>query len=404
MPAQIARARRNVIVLFAAQAILGAQMSMIFIVGGLAGKMLAPHPCIVTLPLSMIILGTALSARPLARFMQNHGRQAGFLVAVGSGTIGAVISASAIWIGSFWLFMAGSLLTGIYQAGQGFYRFAATDTAPEDFAPRAISWVMVGGLIAAILGPSLVRYTDGMTAVPFLATYVAIFLLNLTGPVLFAFLDIPKPEAQPQTTGATRSIGDLLRSPRILVAMICGTVSYALMNLMMTSTSLAVVGCGFEQKDAANIISLHALAMFAPSFFTGSLITRFGAERIVAVGLAILTVAGAIALAGVNLANFYVALMLLGLGWNFGYIGATAMLTGTYSAAERGRVQGINDAVVFSGVFLASLSSGGLMNCAGGSTQQGWNAVTLTMLPFLLLAAAALIWLTRVQRRAPKAG
>lgn len=404
MPAQIARARRNVIVLFAAQAILGAQMSMIFIVGGLAGKMLAPHPCIVTLPLSMIILGTALSARPLARFMQNHGRQAGFLVAVGSGTIGAIISASAIWIGSFWLFMAGSLLTGIYQAGQGFYRFAATDTAPEDFAPRAISWVMVGGLIAAILGPSLVRYTDGMTAVPFLATYVAIFLLNLTGPVLFAFLDIPKPEAQPQTTGATRSIGDLLRSPRILVAMICGTVSYALMNLMMTSTSLAVVGCGFEQKDAANIISLHALAMFAPSFFTGSLITRFGAERIVAVGLAILTVAGAIALAGVNLANFYVALMLLGLGWNFGYIGATAMLTGTYSAAERGRVQGINDAVVFSGVFLASLSSGGLMNCAGGSTQQGWNAVTLTMLPFLLLAAAALIWLTRVQRRAPKAG
>lgn len=404
MPAQIARARRNVIVLFAAQAILGAQMSMIFIVGGLAGKMLAPHPCIVTLPLSMIILGTALSARPLARFMQNHGRQAGFLVAVGSGTIGAIISASAIWIGSFWLFMAGSLLTGIYQAGQGFYRFAATDTAPEDFAPRAISWVMVGGLIAAILGPSLVRYTDGMTAVPFLATYVAIFLLNLTGPVLFAFLDIPKPEAQPQTAGATRSIGDLLRSPRILVAMICGTVSYALMNLMMTSTSLAVVGCGFEQKDAANIISLHALAMFAPSFFTGSLITRFGAERIVAVGLAILTVAGAIALAGVNLANFYVALMLLGLGWNFGYIGATAMLTGTYSAAERGRVQGINDAVVFSGVFLASLSSGGLMNCAGGSTQQGWNAVTLTMLPFLLLAAAALIWLTRVQRRAPKAG
>lgn len=399
MPAQIARARRNVIVLFAAQAILGAQMSMIFIVGGLAGKMLSPHPCIVTLPLSMIILGTALSARPLARFMQNHGRQAGFLVAVGSGTIGAIISASAIWIGSFWLFMAGSLLTGVYQAGQGFYRFAATDTAPEDFAPRAISWVMVGGLIAAILGPSLVRYTDGMTAVPFLATYVAIFLLNLTGPVLFAFLDIPKPDVQPLTTGATRSIGDLLRSPRILVAMICGTVSYALMNLMMTSTSLAVVGCGFQQKDAANIISLHALAMFAPSFFTGSLITRFGAERIVAIGLAILTVAGAIALAGVNLANFYVALMLLGLGWNFGYIGATAMLTGTYSTAERGRVQGINDAVVFSGVFLASLSSGGLMNCAGGTAQQGWSAITLTMLPFLLLAAAALIWLTRTQRR-----
>lgn len=404
MTAQMSRARRNVIVLFAAQAILGAQMPMIFVVGALAGKILSPNPCMVTLPLSMIILGTALSARPLARFMQNHGRRAGFLLAVAAGSIGAMISAAAIWIGSFWLFMAGSLLTGVYMSAQGFYRFAATDTAPQDFAPKAISWVMVGGLFAAVIGPALVRYTDGMTAVPFLATYLAILALNLTGPFLFAFLDIPKPKPSDADADTGRSIGQLLAVPRIRVAMICGTVSYALMNLMMTSTSLAVTGCGFDQKDAANIISLHALSMFAPSFFTGTLITRYGAQRIVAIGMAILTLSGLIALAGVELANFYIALMLLGLGWNFGYIGATAMLTASFTPAERGRVQGINDAVVFGGVFLASLSSGALMNCAGGTAQQGWNAVTLTMLPFLLLAAASLIWLVRQERRQPALG
>lgn len=404
MTAQMSRARRNVIVLFAAQAILGAQMPMIFVVGALAGKILSPNPCMVTLPLSMIILGTALSARPLARFMQNHGRRAGFLLAVAAGSIGAMISAAAIWIGSFWLLMAGSLLTGVYMSAQGFYRFAATDTAPQDFAPKAISWVMVGGLFAAVIGPALVRYTDGMTAVPFLATYLAILALNLTGPFLFAFLDIPKPKPSDADADTGRSIGQLLAVPRIRVAMICGTVSYALMNLMMTSTSLAVTGCGFDQKDAANIISLHALSMFAPSFFTGTLITRYGSQRIVAIGMAILTLSGLIALAGVELANFYIALMLLGLGWNFGYIGATAMLTASFTPAERGRVQGINDAVVFGGVFLASLSSGALMNCAGGTAQQGWNAVTLTMLPFLLLAAASLIWLVRQERRQPALG
>lgn len=404
MTAQMSRARRNVIVLFAAQAILGAQMPMIFVVGALAGKILSPNPCMVTLPLSMIILGTALSARPLARFMQHHGRRAGFLLAVAAGSIGAMISAAAIWIGSFWLFMAGSLLTGVYMSAQGFYRFAATDTAPQDFAPKAISWVMVGGLFAAVIGPALVRYTDGMTAVPFLATYLAILALNLTGPFLFAFLDIPKPKPSDADADTGRSIGQLLAVPRIRVAMICGTVSYALMNLMMTSTSLAVTGCGFDQKDAANIISLHALSMFAPSFFTGTLITRYGSQRIVAIGMAILTLSGLIALAGVELANFYIALMLLGLGWNFGYIGATAMLTASFTPAERGRVQGINDAVVFGGVFLASLSSGALMNCAGGTAQQGWNAVTLTMLPFLLLAAASLIWLVRQERRQPALG
>ncbi|GGF59780.1 MFS transporter [Paracoccus acridae] len=400
MPADLAQARRNVIVLVAAQAILGAQMSVIFIVGGLAGQILAPNPCIATLPLSMIVLGSALTARPLARFMQHRGRQAGFLLAVLAGALGAAFAAWGLWSGSFLLFMAGSLLTGIYMSAQGFYRFAATDLAPEDYAPRAISWVMAGGLASAIIGPAVVRATDGLTAVPFLATYLAVIGLNALGPFLFAFLHSPPPAPLHEDRRPGRPVAELLRQPQIAVAMICGMVAYALMNLVMTSTPLAVVGCGFAPTDAANIVSAHVLAMFAPSFFTGHLIARFGPERIVAVGLFLLAMAGAAALSGVELTHFFAALILLGMGWNFGYIGATTMLTRAHSPEERGRVQGLNDAVVFGGVFLASLSSGGLMNCSGGSTVAGWNAVNLAMLPFLVLAGGALIWLMLRPREA----
>ncbi|MBW7056504.1 MFS transporter [Paracoccus bogoriensis] len=389
----LGRARRNVLILVMAQAILGAQMPIMFIVGGLAGAILAPSPCLATLPLSMIILGSTLTAQPLSRLMQARGRPAGFLLATTAGGIGAAVSAAGLWVGSFWLFLAGSLLTGIYMSSQGFYRFAATDTAPEDYAPRAISWVMAGGLVAAIIGPAIVRGTDGLTAVPFLATYMAVIGLNLVGPFLFAFLDMPKPPAPAANAAAPRPMREIVRRPAIGVAMICGMVSYALMNLVMTSTPLAVVGCGFAPSDAANIVSAHVLAMFAPSFVTGHLIARFGAERIVGAGLVILALAGAVALSGVALQQFFLSLVLLGIGWNFGYIGATAMLTRAHAPEERGQVQGMNDFFVFGGVFLASLSSGGLMNCAGGSVQAGWNAVNLAMLPFLVLAGGALIWL-----------
>lgn len=395
MAPDLKAARRNVAVLVAAQAILGAQMPMMFIVGGLAGQILAPNPCIATLPLSMIILGSALAARPLARFMQDRGRRAGFLLAVLAGGTGAALSAGGLWAGSFWLFVGGSLLTGVYMSAQGFYRFAATDLAPPDHAARAISRVMAGGLAAAVVGPVLVRATDGLTAVPFLATYLVVIALNAAGPLIFAFLQERTPGGRADDGNAGRPLPILLRQPRIVVAMICAMVSYALMNLVMTSTPLAVVGCGFAPADAASIVSAHVLAMYAPSFFTGALIARFGADRIVAAGLVLLALAGGAALSGVALGNFFAALVLLGVGWNFGYIGATAMLTRAHAPEEQGRVQGLNDAVVFGGVFLASLSSGGLMNCSGGSVVAGWNLVNLAMLPFLLLAGGALVWLAR---------
>ncbi|RWR47670.1 MFS transporter [Sinirhodobacter ferrireducens] len=390
-----AREKRNVAVLVLAQAFLGAQMSMIFTVGGLAGQSLAPNPCFSTLPLSMIVLGSVLSAQPMSEFMAAKGRRAGFILSTLAGGIGAAIAAYALYIGSFALFMAGSMLTGVYMSAQGFYRFAATDGASPEFQPKAISYVMAGGLAAAIIGPQLVKFTAQAMVVPFMATYLAIIVINLLGPILFAFLDIPAPGRRAKGVAHPgRSRRELLKDPVIAVAMICGMVSYALMNLVMTSTPLAVVGCGFEAGDAANIVSAHVLAMYIPSFFTGHLIARFGKEMIVGIGLVILAASGAVAMSGVEIEKFFLALMLLGLGWNFGFIGSTAMLASAHTADERGHVQGMNDFVVFGGVFLASLSSGSLMNCtSAGDPQAGWQAVNLAMLPFLTLAGAALIWL-----------
>ncbi len=395
------RAKRNVMVLVAAQAVVGAQLPVIFIIGGLAGQMLAPNPCFATLPISLIVLGSMLAATPLSAIMQAYGRRAGFWLACGMGALGAAIGAYALMIGSFYLFLFGSLLTGVYMSANGFYRFAATDTASPEFRPKAISYVMAGGLLSAVFGPQLVSWTAEAMPIPFLATYLGVIGLNIAGAVLLSFLDIPTPPKPVFGADAGRSRADLLKVPVIAVAVICGTVSYALMNLVMTSTPLAVVGCGFGTSDAANIVSAHVLAMYAPSFFTGHLIARFGARVIVGMGLVILACAGAVAMTGVELEQFYIALILLGLGWNFGFIGATTMLTASYAPEERGRIQGMNDMIVFGGVFVASLSSGSLMNCSGGSAETGWQLVNLAMLPFLVLAGAALIWLSLRPSEAP---
>jgi MFS family permease len=243
------------------------------------------------------------------------------------------------------------------------------------------------------VGPQIVKVTTDVTAVAFLGTYLAIVALNVVGAGLFLMLDIPRPPRRKDGEPLGRSRAEMLRDPTILVAMICAMVSYALMNLVMTSTPLAVVGCGFEKADAADVVSAHVLAMFIPSFFTGHLIARFGAPAIMGTGLTILAGAGAVALSGVALEQFYVALILLGLGWNFGFIGATTLLASAHAPEERGRIQGINDLVVFGGVTVASLASGGLMNCSGTSVIAGWQAVNIAMLPFLVLAGGSLIWL-----------
>ena len=396
------RARRNVTVLVLAQAILGAQLPMIFVVGGLVGGQLASSPCLATLPISFIVFGSMTTAPWISPLMQRNGRRFGFFLGAFAGAAGAAMAAYGLYNGSFVTLLAGSYVTGIYMSAQGFYRFAATDTASEAFRPKAISYVMAGGLLSAIVGPQLNKLVQDASAVPFLGTYIAIVALNLIGMLLFVWLDLPKgTRKEPKAASSVkRSRMDLLRNPRILVAMICAMVSYALMNLVMTSTPLAVIGYGFDTNNANDVVSAHVLAMFAPSFFTGHLIARFGVERIMALGLVILAIAGGVAISGVALMNFFAALILLGLGWNFGFIGATTMLAGAHRPEDRGAVQGMNDMIVFGMVTIASLASGGLMNCSGGTSEEGWNAVNLAMVPFLVLAGGSLIWLMRQPKTA----
>lgn len=387
------KARRTVLILVLAQAFLGAQMPMIFTIGGLAGQSLATNACFATLPISLIVVGSMLAATPLSTIMQRYGRRVGFFVGTAGGALGGAIGAYGLYQNSFTIFLVGSFLTGIYMSAQGFYRFAAADTASDDYRPKAISYVMAGGLASAIIGPQLVKVTADSMVIPFMGTYLGVILINVIGSALFLFINIPKPKAPAADAPQGRTRWQLITTPRIAVAVICAMVSYALMNLVMTSTPLAVVGCGFDQNNAADVVTAHVLAMFAPSFFTGHLIARFGVEKIVATGLLILAGAGAVALQGVNLENFFVALILLGVGWNFGFIGATTMLAGAHEPHERGRMQGMNDLIVFGGVTVASLASGGLMNCSGGDAVTGWTSVNLAMAPFLMLAGGALIWL-----------
>ncbi|SMY07986.1 MFS transporter [Flavimaricola marinus] len=390
------RAKRNVLVLVGAQAILGAQVPMQFVVGGLAGGMIGWNACLATLPISMIVFGSMTTAPWLSPLMQRRGRRYGFVLGSLAGGVGAAISALGLYLGLFWLLLLGSYMTGIYMSAQGFFRFAATDTASDSYRPKAISYVMAGGLLSAIFGPQLNKVVMDAFVVPFLGTYLAIIVLNLVGVWLFLLLDLPggtNSEPAPEFAPAPRSRGALLRDPTIRVAIICGMISYALMNLVMTSTPLAVLGCGFTGSNANDIVSAHVVAMYLPSFFTGHLIARFGSKVIIATGLAVLAMAGVVALSGVTLGNFFGALILLGVGWNFGFIGATTMLAGAHAPHERGVVQGMNDMIVFGAVTMASIASGGMLNCAGGSAVEGWNMVNLAMAPFIALALGSLVWL-----------
>jgi MFS family permease len=388
-----ARARRAVPLLLWAQAVLGAQMTVHFILGGLAGSLLAENKALATLPITMIVLGAMLSAPVMAWLMGRWGRRTGFLIGAAAGASGGALAAQALIEGSFALLLAACLITGVYMAGQNFYRFAAADMASRDYRPKAISWVMAGGLIAALFGPELVVwFKDSMSPIPYAGAYRAMVVLNLAGAIPLLFLDIPPPPRGPRGQRHGRPWREILAERRVVVAMLCAMVSFSLMNLVMTSTPLAMVHHGFGTDAAAGVVRVHVLAMYAPSFITGPLIARYRSPRIIALGLALLATGALVALSGVEVFNFNLALALIGVGWNFGFIGATTMLAGAHRPEERPRVQGLNDFLVMGMVTLASASSGALM------ALQGWQAVNLAMIPLLVLASMALIWLTLSER------
>ncbi len=388
------RAKRNVAVLFFTQAILGAQLSVNIILGGLSGALLADNRALATLPISIMVLTSMFSTLPISHFMGRFGRRAGFLVGAAAGATGGLLSARALLADSFELLLLGAAFTGVYQSTQGYFRFAAADTASAEFKPKAISWVLAGGLLSALIGPEIVRTMGGFFApVPYAGAYATIVVVNIVGAFWLIFLDIPKPPRRVKGAPSGRPLAEILRQPRTVVAIVCAMIAYAIMALVMTSTPLAMTGHGFTSDHAADVVRWHVLAMFAPSFITGSLIARFGHVRIIALGLAALGICSAIALTGTDLHQFYLALVALGIGWNFGFIGGTSLLTTTHTLEEQAKVQGLNDFLVLGLVTVASFGSGALLSLFG------WNTIQIAMTPALFVAGGALIWLVVVERR-----
>ena len=377
------RARANVWRLAAGSALAGANASVIFATGAITGVQLAPSPGLATLPVSMFVVGMAAGTLPAGWIARTHGRRAAFIAGTIFGCLCGVLGAIAIWQAAFALFCLATFCGGIYAAVAQSYRFAATDGASPAFRPRAISWVMAGGVFAGFLGPNLVSLT--MNAWPpylFAASFAAQAVVALVAMAVVGSVDAPKPTAL-DTDGA-RPLAEIARQPKFVIAVLCGVVAYGLMNLVMTSAPLAMKICGFGPADSNFVIQWHVVAMYLPSFFTGGLIVRFGAMRIVALGLAIIAGAAIAGLLGISLAHFTGGLVLLGLGWNFGFIGASALVVETHRPSERNKVQALNDFLVFGTMALGSFSSGQLLAVFG------WASVNWVVFPPVLLALAVL--------------
>jgi MFS family permease len=387
------KARKNAVVLAVAQALYGAVTTALVVTAGLVGSLLSSDPAWATLPMSMMIVGTAATTFPISLMMKRIGRRTGFVACALVGGFGGLLGAYAIYQQSFALFLAGAFLIGVYQASASYYRFAAADLASPAFRPKAISWVMTGGIVAALFGTLMVMGTvDLFAPVTFMGTWLAMAVLALAAALVLLAVDIPYKEDIATATG--RPLGVIARQPRFIVAALTGMLAYGIMMLVMTATPVAMLGCGFSVQDSGWVIQWHALAMFVPSFFTGSLIARFGAARISVVGMVLLVGAAISGLSGIRFENFAVGLVLLGLGWNFGFIGGTTLLTATYEPAERNKAQGLNDFLVFGTTALTSLGAGKLL------ALYGWNAVNYAVFPMVALALAMIAWLTMQKRAA----
>ncbi|MBB5575449.1 MFS transporter [Rhizobium paranaense] len=379
---------RNVRVLTAAQSLGGASSPIIISLGGLVGQQLATDPAAATLPVSMLNLGLALGTLPAAVIMRRFGRRAGYLLGATTGMTAGLIATLGIIQASFVVFCIGTFMAGLYSAYVQSYRFAATDGLIGAERDRAISRVMIGGLVAAVIGPQLVIWTrDALPGHTFAGSFLSqAALAMLAIPILLALRRPQSVGSGPAKTTDGRPLFQILASPRYLLAVATGVVSYGLMTFIMTAAPLAMVGHGHSVGSAALGIQWHVLAMFGPSFITGRLMARFGKERVAAVGLLLIGASALVALGGMNIAHFWGALILLGLGWNFGFIGATAMVADCHTPSERGKAQGANDFVVFGTVACASFFAGSLLHTSG------WTTVNWLVLPTVAFILVPLVW------------
>lgn len=373
----------NVARLAIAQALAGANSTVVYATGAIIGHILAPDPALSTLPISIFVVGMAACILPTGMVARRYGRRAAFLAGTVCGTLVGLLCALAVVIGSFWLFCLGTFFGGTYAAVVLSFRFAAADCVEPERRARALSIVMAGGVAAGVVGPQLVSAT--MNAIPahmFAATFLAQAAVAALSAVVLVGVRLPMPTLEERAGG--RPLGEIARQPGFVVAALCGAVSYALMNFLMTSAPLAMRLCGHSQADANLGIQWHVIAMYAPSFVTGRLITRFGAPRIVLAGLMLTGFAVLAGLRGMGVHDFWLALVLLGVGWNFGFVGASAMVLDCHRPAEKAKVQALNDFIVFGTMAVGSFSSGELL------TLYGWKTVLLVSLGPLMLALVAL--------------
>jgi predicted MFS family arabinose efflux permease len=386
-------ARRNALVLAIAQALAGGNNTVLVATAAIVGTMLAPDKGLATLPISIFVLGMWMGTLPMGVLARRLGRRNALQIGTGCGVLTGLICCVAVLQGSFFLFNVGAVFSGFYASAHQSYRFAAADTASDEFRPKAISWVLFGGILAGVVGAQLVIATQNLWP-PYLfaATYIGQSALALVAGGVLMFVNIPKPPPR-SAVGDGRPLSEIAREPRFIVAVACGVAAYSMMNLVMTSAPLAMVMCNHSITDATLGLQWHVLGMYAPSFITGALITRFGLERITGLGFALIIVAAGIGIAGISLWHFWIGLALLGVGWNFAFIGATTMVTHCHRPNERNQVQAFNDFLVFGSMAIGSFSSGQLL------ASFGWATVNEVVFPVVLAASALLLW-SALRRRA----
>ena len=379
--------RRTVLMLAGCQALAMTGASIVGTTGAIVGSMLTPDKALSTLPIAVQMTGMMCATIPAALLMARIGRRGGFWTGISCGVLGAAIATAAIFQASFALFCVGTFFIGIHNGFTQQYRFAAAEIADEAFRSKAISLVLAGGVVSAVFGPEMAKWSRDLFApVLFSGCYAMIIGLCIAAAVLLYFVDLPKPAA-PVLARRGRPLAEIAAQPAFIAAALAAMVGYGVMSLVMTATPIAMIGCGYEFTAAAFVIQWHILGMYGPSFVTGSLIARFGLPRMLLTGAVLLLTCCGINLAGIAESNFWAANVLLGVGWNFLFIGATTLLTRTYRPEERAKVQAFNDFTIFGTSTLTSFSSGALL--AGF----GWTTVQLTVMPFVAVAAAAVLWL-----------
>jgi MFS family permease len=387
--------KRNVGLLAACQALLFTNNSTLIAINGLAGLALAPYVGLATLPVTCWVLGGAIGTMPASLHMRRVGRQRGLISGTLWGIVGALICAAAIWAQSFWLLCFGTLVFGVFNAYGQYYRFAAADVASGDFKAIAISLVLAGGLIGGVVGPTTSRWTIELLAPKFMGAYLALIAFALATMLLLRFISMPTPSAA-ERSAAGRPLREIAAQPKFIVAVLAGAIGYGVMNFLMVSTPIAMQVCGHAYGDAAFVISSHIIGMFAPSFVTGPLIRRVGVLPVMFAGALLNFVSIGIALSGVAVMQFWWAMVILGVGWNFLYIGGTTLLTQTYRPEERARAQGTNEQAIFIMMTISSLTSGLTVTTAG------WERVNLFALPLVAAVAIAIVWYA-LRRRAERA-